>query len=168
MFQIIAGCVSNPTPERHETRVDTFGPHKILQTPSIGSGIGLSQTREVIPKKDFVYSCFGRIRNGPTTCRASIKLLILSGPRRGQGRHSSCNYIHRLQLKGFGPEADLEYRAHQVPQYQELIAAYRAQRRLEKITPPPNNKRKHLALKDGNFLGSDTAPKYDSPDSFSD
>ena len=35
--------------------------------------------------------------------------------RRGQGRHSPHNYIYRLRLKGFGPEADLEYRAHQVP-----------------------------------------------------
>ena len=33
---------------------------------------------------------------------------------RGQGRHSSHNYIYRLRLKGFGPEDDLEYRAHQV------------------------------------------------------
>ena len=49
------------------------------------------------------------------------------GHRRGQGRHSPHNYIYRLRLKGLGPEADLEYRAHQVPQCQELIAAYRAQ-----------------------------------------
>ena len=71
--------------------------------------------------------------------------------------------IHRLRLKGFGPEADLEYRAHQVPQCQKLIAAYRAQHQLETITPPLCNKRKHPASKDGNFPGSDTAPKDDSP-----
>ena len=73
--------------------------------------------------------------------------------RRGQGRHSPHNYIYRLRLKGFGPEADLEYRAHQVPQCQELIAAYRAQHQLETIAPPPCSKRKHLASKDGNPLG---------------
>ena len=33
MFQIVTGCVSNPTPERHETSVCTFGPHQILRTP---------------------------------------------------------------------------------------------------------------------------------------
>ena len=85
------------------------------------------------------------------------------GHRRGQGRHSPHNYIYRLRLKGFGPEADLEYRAHQVPQCQELIAAYRAQHQLETITPPPCNKRKHPASKDGNSPGSDTAPKNSSP-----
>ena len=85
------------------------------------------------------------------------------GHRRGQGRHNPHNYIYRLRLKGFGPEADLEYRAHQVPQCQELIAAYRAQHQLETITPPPCKKRKHLASKDGNRPGSDTAPKDGSP-----
>ena len=64
----------------------------------------------------------------------------------------------------YGPkEDDLEYRAHQVPQCQELIAAYRAQHQLETITPPPCNKRKHPASKDGNPPGSDTAPKDGSP-----
>ena len=85
------------------------------------------------------------------------------GHRRGQGRHSPHNYIYSLRLKGFGPEADLEYRAHQVPQCQELIAAYRAQHQLETITPPPCKKRKHPASKDGNPPGSDTAPKDGSP-----
>ena len=70
MFQIITGCVSNLTAGRHETSVCTFGSHKILQTPSIDSGTRLSQSREVIPSKDFAYySCFGRIRNGPATYR---------------------------------------------------------------------------------------------------
>ena len=83
--------------------------------------------------------------------------------RRRQGRHSPHNYIYRLRLKGFGPEADLEYRAHQVPHCQEYIAAYRAQHQLEMIPPPPCNKRKHPASKVDNPLGSDTAPKDGSP-----
>ena len=85
------------------------------------------------------------------------------GHRREQGRHSPHNYIYRLRLKGFDPEADVDYRAHQVPQFQELIAAYRAQHQLETIMPPPCNKRKHLASKDVNPPGSDTAPKDGSP-----
>ena len=110
------------------------------------------------------------------------------GHWRGQGRHSPHDYIYRLRLKDFGPEADHEYRAHHVPQCQELIAAYRAQHQLETITPLPCNerkhpaskdgnplesepairkrrcnKRKHSASKDGNPLGSDTAPKDGSP-----
>ena len=48
--------------------------------------------------------------------------------------------------------ADLEYRAHQVPQHQKRIAAYRAQHQLDKITPPPCNKRKHLASKYSSLL----------------
>ena len=43
--------------------------HQILQTPSIGFGTGLSQTRRVILRKDFAYSCLGRIRNGPARYR---------------------------------------------------------------------------------------------------
>ena len=85
------------------------------------------------------------------------------GHRRGQGRHDSHNHIYHLRLKGSCPEADLENRAHQVPQCQELIAAYRAQHQLEQIMPPPCNKRKHRASKDGNPLGSDIAPKDGSP-----
>ena len=54
---------------RHETSVCTFGPHKNLPTPSVGSGTRLSQTRRVILRKDVAYSCFGRIRNGPATYR---------------------------------------------------------------------------------------------------
>ena len=85
------------------------------------------------------------------------------GHRRGRGRHSLHNYIDRLRLKGAGREADLEYRAQQVSQCQELIAAYRAQHQLEIITPPPCNKRKHPASKDGSPLGSDAAPKDGNP-----
>ena len=85
------------------------------------------------------------------------------GHRRGQGRHSPHNDIYRLRFKGFGSEADLEYRAHQVPQCQERIAAYPAQHQLETITPPPCNKRKHPSSKYGNPPGSDTAPKDGSP-----
>ena len=85
------------------------------------------------------------------------------GHRRGQGRHSPHIYVYRLRLKGFGPEADLEYRAYQVPQCQALIAAYRAQHQLEEITPPPCNKRRHLTSKHDDLLGSDIAPKYGSP-----
>ena len=59
MLQIIADCLSVSTPRRHETGVCTFGPHKIIQAPSIGSGIGLSETREFISRKDFAFTCFG-------------------------------------------------------------------------------------------------------------
>ena len=85
------------------------------------------------------------------------------GHRREQGKHSPHNYIYHLRLKDFGSEADLDYRARQVPQRQELISAYRAQHQLERITPPPCNKWKHLASKDSNPLRSDNASKDVSP-----
>ena len=85
------------------------------------------------------------------------------GHRRGQERHSSYNYIYHLRLKGLGTEANLEYQAHQVSHCQESIAAYRAQYQLDKITPPPCNKRNHIDSKDGNPLGSDIAPIDGSP-----
>ena len=71
-------------------------------------------------------------------------MLSVTGVDKGDSPH---NYIYRLRLKGFGPEADLKYRAHQVPQCQQLIAAYRAQDQLETITTPPCNKRKHLEIR---------------------
>ena len=57
-------------------------------------------------------------------------------------------------------EADLEYRAHQVPQ---RIAAYRVQHPVDKITPPPCNQRHDLASKDSSSVGIDTAPRGGSP-----
>ena len=85
------------------------------------------------------------------------------GHRCGQEKHSSYDYIYRLRFKGLGTEANLEYKAHQVSYCQENIAAYRAQHQLEKITPPPCNKRNHIVSKDGNPLGSDIAPIDGSP-----
>ena len=76
MFQIITGCVSNSTLGRHEKSVCTFGPHKFIQTRSIVSGTGLSQTREVIPRKNFAYFCSGRIRNVPATYRHPSNSLV--------------------------------------------------------------------------------------------
>ena len=81
------------------------------------------------------------------------------GHRREQ--ESSC--IHRLRLKAFGTEANLEYQARQVSQCLEINAAYRAQHQLEKITPPSCNKQNHIASKDDNPLGSDIAPIDGSP-----
>ena len=115
MFQIFTHGVSNPTPRGHETSVCTFGPRKILQTPSIGSGTRLSQARRVflgktLPTPDLEES-------EPVPPHMGIyQVADVVGHRRGQRRHSSHNYIYRLRLKGFGPEADLEYCVHQVPQ----------------------------------------------------
>ena len=35
------------------------------------------------------------------------------------------NFKYRLRLQGYGPESDIEYRAGEVPQCHEHIAAYR-------------------------------------------
>ena len=85
------------------------------------------------------------------------------GHRRKQERRSSYSCIHRLRLKAFGTEANLEYQARHVSQCLEINAAYRTQHQLEKITPPPCNKQNHIASKDGNPLGSDIAPIDGSP-----
>ena len=128
---------SAPAPDFHKLKGLFLG--KTLPTPAL-------EESETIPPHIDIY-----------------QVADVVGHRRGQRIHSPNNDIYRLRLKGFGPEADLEYRAHQVPQCQELIAAYRAQHRLETITPPPCNKRKHPASKDGNPPGSDTAPQDGSP-----
>ena len=59
--------------------------------------------------------------------------------KRGPGRHSPRNYKYRLRRRGYGPESDLEYRADEIPQRHELIAAYRTNNGLQiTITPPPS------------------------------
>ena len=45
------------------------------------------------------------------------------------------SYRYRLRLRGYGPESDLEYRADEVPQRQEMIAAYRIRCGLERASP---------------------------------
>ena len=124
---------SAPAPDFHKLEELFLG--KTLPTPSL-------KKSETVPSHIGIYKVAGVV-----------------GHRRGQGRHSLHNYIYRLRLKGFGPEADLEYRAHQIPQCQKLIAVYRAQHQLETFTPPPCNKQKHPASKDGNPLGSDATPR---------
>ena len=44
---------------------------------------------------------------------------------RGPGGKSPHNYKYRLRHRGYGPESDLEYRADEIPQCHQLIAAYR-------------------------------------------
>ena len=58
----------------------------------------------------------------------------------GPGRKSLHNYKYRLRLKGYGPEADLMYRANEIPQCQELIAAYRAKHGLNVTVDEPATK----------------------------
>lgn len=55
----------------------------------------------------------------------------------GPGRKSSHNFKYRLRLRGYGPESDLEYRADEIPQCHEMIAAYRTQKGLQIAMPPP-------------------------------
>lgn len=57
--------------------------------------------------------------------------------RSGPGRKSIHNYTYRLRLKGYDPESDLSYRADEIPQCQEMIAAYRANNSLDAATTQP-------------------------------
>ena len=154
MFQIITGCVSNPTPGRPAKQVfvnlahiKSSRPRQSAPTPNFHKPeklfLGKTLPTPALEESETVPPHIGMYQVADDVV----------GHWRGQGRiYSSHNYIYRLRLKGFGPKADLEYRAHQVPQCQNLIAAYVAQCKLEKTTPPPCNKRKHLASKDGNPL----------------
>ena len=73
---------------------------------------------------------------------------VVGHKKGGPGPKSPHNNICRIRFQGYGPESDLEYRAHEVPQGHEIIAAYRTSRGLEiatsrKITPShPLGKRK--------------------------
>ena len=53
----------------------------------------------------------------------------------GRGPKTPYNYRYRLRLRGYGPESDLEYRTDEIPQCQEMIAAYRIRCGLD-IAPP--------------------------------
>ena len=61
--------------------------------------------------------------------------------RSGRGPKTPYNYRYRLRLRGYGPESDLEYRADEVPQCQEMIAAYRIRCGLERASPDNNSSR---------------------------
>lgn len=58
------------------------------------------------------------------------------GQRLWKRGHSPRTYAYRLRLEGHGPEADLVYRAHEMPYIQDLIAAYQVQKKRDKITNP--------------------------------
>lgn len=53
----------------------------------------------------------------------------------GRGPKTPFNSRYRIRLKGYSPESDLLYRADEIPQCQELIAASRIRFGLE-IAPP--------------------------------
>ena len=53
----------------------------------------------------------------------------------GKGPKTPYNYRYRLRLRGYGPESDLEYRADEIPQCQEMIAAYRIRCGLDIASP---------------------------------
>lgn len=59
----------------------------------------------------------------------------------GRGPKTPHNYRYRLRLRGYGPESGLEYRADEIPQCQEMIAAYRFRCGLETATPGKNSSR---------------------------
>ena len=93
---------------------------------------------------------------------ASIKLLMLlvTGVDKGDTVHIIISIVYGSKASAQKLTSNTELTRSQC---RELIAAYLAQHQLETITPLPCNKQKHLALKDGNALGSDTAPKDGSP-----
>ncbi|MEM7282981.1 MAG: DDE-type integrase/transposase/recombinase [Pseudomonadota bacterium] len=79
----------------------------------------------------------------PDVAQPKIERYIVDkvvGHKRGPGRKSHLNYKYRLRLKGYGPSADLEYRADEVPQCQHLIDAYRIEHNLNCASPqdPPS------------------------------
>ena len=74
------------------------------------------------------------------------------GHRRGPGRKSHENYKYRLRLQGYGPSADVEYRAEEIPQCQHLINAYRKQHKLN-YTRPPKSPSRQTRKKQVKFYG---------------
>ena len=92
---------STPAPDFH--KVGNILPGKTLPTHT------LDESETVLPR------------------RGTYQVADVVGHRCGQGRHSSQSYIYCRRPKGFGPEADLECRAHQVLRCQESISACRAQ-----------------------------------------
>ena len=77
-------------------------------------GFGLDQPKQL--------SIVVGVRNWYKRLTWSIMVLIKK-QNYSQGTDS---HAETIEFDAIGPEADLEYRAHQVPQCQELIAAYRA------------------------------------------
>lgn len=61
------------------------------------------------------------------------------GYRHGRGKRGFHNCIYLLRLKGYGLQADIEYRAQAIPQFEEITAAYRAEHGFDEIASPPQN-----------------------------
>lgn len=66
----------------------------------------------------------------------------------GRGPKTPHNYKYRLRLRGYGPESDLEYRADEIPQCQELIAAYRIRCGLDTALPDKSSSRAPVTQSD--------------------
>ena len=164
MFRMIFGCVLYSTPRQHEASVCTHGLHKTTHTRSIGSSTEPNRLDNLFLGKTLPAPAWDESK----TVLPQIGIYQVAdvvGHRRGRRRHSFqyALYPSSTTLKGFGPAADLESRAHQVPQCKKNIAAYRAQRQLDKIMHSPCNQRKYFPSKDASPLGSDTTPKDGSP-----
>ena len=88
-------------------------------------------------------------------------MLLVTGVDKGYAVHIIISIVDgsRDSARRLTSNTELN-RSHNI---KNNIAAYRAQHQLDKGTPPPCNKRKHLASKDGDSLGSDIAPKDGSP-----
>ena len=78
----------------------------------------------------------------PDEARAKIESSFVDrvvDHRRGPDSKIPHNYKYRLRLRGYGPKSDLDYRADEIPQCHELIAAYRTQKGLQLPIAPPSS-----------------------------
>ena len=82
------------------------------------------------------------VLNHPDAAQPKIEFYFVDrvvDHKRGPGRPSPHNYKYRPRLRGCDPEFDAEYRADEIHQCHELIAAYRAQKGLHLAIIPPSS-----------------------------
>lgn len=144
-----------------------------LFTAVPGSASSATATRlngSVGPHSTFTTACFDKLRDkffGKPIPFPALDRPELTQPRvgsyninsivkhpRGQGSSGPHNYRYRLRPAGYGATDDVWYRAHEIPQCQEMVAAYRAANGLHETTCP--------SLKSKSNSNSKSAPKSKS------
>lgn len=71
------------------------------------------------------------------------------------GKKNYRNYKYHLRLTGYGPESFVEYRVDELPQCQEMIAAYKIENSLNIAPtpdPPSHNTRKRKRSDERNWV----------------
>ena len=135
MFQSVPLSIQSKVGQRHEADVSTLSPLEKYYPREKAPAPDFDRLTDFFLGKKLPLPEVDR----PEVAQPKIERYIVEkvvGHKPGPGRKSHLNYKYRLRLKGYGPSADLEYRADEVPQCQHLIDEYRSEHQLNPAPSP--------------------------------